>query len=471
MSMKNINLNKIEIEKRIENYKYLIKKQLNSFDYRYLKNYLSKMVVPTWIFILILFGISILTILREPIYICILASILAGLATHKLIPSFEPQLIKAHLYGKDLHKKDKRIIPEATGIISGMSYVVCLCLLIPFPFLKWFLENENGSKLTEEEFPHHKFEEFVAGILSIVSMLFLGLIDDVLNLRWRQKLLFPTIASLPLLMVYIVSYGVTTIVVPIPLRSIFGRIIELGPLYYIYMGMVAVFCTNAINIHAGVNGLEVSQSLVIALSLIINDLHFLLTGAQPAVEAHTFSLFFLIPFVCVSIPLLWYNWYPAQVFVGDSFCYFAGMTFAVVGILGHFSKTLLLFFIPQIFNFLYSVPQIFKLVECPRHRLPSFDEKNNILYASRADLTLPGAINKYGKIILKIFEFFKLADIEYDEKTKEMKSVNNLTLLNLFLIRFGPRSEQNLAIMMVLIQVLSSALAFFIRYKLVDLVY
>jgi len=64
--------------------------------------------------------------------------------------------------------------------------------------------------------------------MSIVSMLFLGLIDDVLNLRWRQKILFPTIASLPLLMVYIVSYGVTTIVVPIPLRPIFGRIIELG---------------------------------------------------------------------------------------------------------------------------------------------------------------------------------------------------------------------------------------------------
>jgi len=36
-----------------------------------------------------------------------------------------------------------------------MSYIVCLCLLIPFPFLKWFL-NEKGSKLNEEEFPHHK---------------------------------------------------------------------------------------------------------------------------------------------------------------------------------------------------------------------------------------------------------------------------------------------------------------------------
>ena len=65
--------------------------------------------------------------------------------------------------------------------------------------------------------------------------------------------------------------------------------------------------------------------------------------------------------------------YPAQVFVGDTFCYFAGMSFAVVAILGHFSKTMLLFFMPQVFNFVFSVPQLFHLVPCPRHRLPRYD--------------------------------------------------------------------------------------------------
>ena len=34
--------------------------------------------------------------------------------------------------------------------------------------------------------------------------------------------------------------------------------------------------------------------------------------------------------------------------MGDTFTYFAGMTLAVAGILGHFSETLLLFFIPQV---------------------------------------------------------------------------------------------------------------------------
>lgn len=62
--------------------------------------------------------------------------------------------------------------------------------------------------------------------------------------------------------------------------------------------------------------------------------------------------------------------YPSRVFVGDTFCYFAGQVLACAGVLGHFSKTLLLFFVPQIFNFLFSCPQLFGLVPCPRHRLP-----------------------------------------------------------------------------------------------------
>lgn len=45
-----------------------------------------------------------------------------------------------------------------------------------------------------------------------------------------------------------------------------------GILYYVYMGMLAVFCTNAINIIAGINGIEVGQSLVISASVIIFNL-------------------------------------------------------------------------------------------------------------------------------------------------------------------------------------------------------
>ena len=73
-----------------------------------------------------------------------------------------------------------------------------------------------------------QFVMFIAGLLSICCMIFLGFADDVLNLKWRDKLLLPTMASLPLLMVYFVNIGVTTIIVPKPVRFIFGFDLDLG---------------------------------------------------------------------------------------------------------------------------------------------------------------------------------------------------------------------------------------------------
>ena len=73
-----------------------------------------------------------------------------------------------------------------------------------------------------------QFVMFIAGMLSICCMIFLGFADDVLDLKWRHKLMLPTMASLPLLMVYFVNIGVTMIVVPKPFIFILGQSIDLG---------------------------------------------------------------------------------------------------------------------------------------------------------------------------------------------------------------------------------------------------
>lgn len=71
------------------------------------------------------------------------------------------------------------------------------------------------------------------------------------------------------------------------------------------MGMLAVFCTNAINILAGINGLEVGQSIVIAISIAIFNI-IELTGSQW--KAHQFSLYFMLPYIATSGALLKHNW-------------------------------------------------------------------------------------------------------------------------------------------------------------------
>jgi UDP-N-acetylglucosamine--dolichyl-phosphate N-acetylglucosaminephosphotransferase len=112
--------------------------------------------------------------------------------------------------------------------------------------------------------------------------------------------------------------------------------IELGMFYKLYMLLLAIFCTNSINIYAGINGLEAGQSFVIGLSVLI---HNLLELDSKYANQHLFSIVFIMPFISTTLGLLYYNVYPSQVFVGDTFTYFAGMTLAVVGILGQFSKT------------------------------------------------------------------------------------------------------------------------------------
>nr|XP_033774447.1 UDP-N-acetylglucosamine--dolichyl-phosphate N-acetylglucosaminephosphotransferase [Geotrypetes seraphini] len=397
-----------------------------------------------------------------PLLINLAGSALGFLATVTLIPAFRDHFIAAKLFGIDLNKITKQEIPESQGVISGAVFLIILFCFIPVPFLSCFVGDQC------KVFPHHEFVAFIGSLLAICCMIFLGFADDVLNLRWRHKLLLPTMASLPLLMVYFTNFGNTTIVVPKPFRALLGMHLDLGILYYVYMGMLAVFCTNAINILAGINGIEAGQSLVIAASIIIFNIVELNGDFQ---DDHLFSLYFMIPFFFTTLGLLYHNWYPSQAFVGDTFCYFAGMTFAVVGIVGHFSKTMLLFFIPQVFNFLYSLPQLFHIIPCPRHRLPRFCASTGKLGMSYSKFKSKD-LSKLGALILKVMEALWLVEVkqELDEDGKYMEC-NNLTLINLVLKLIGPTHERTLTLLLLLIQVLGSTSAFLIRYHLVRLFY
>jgi UDP-N-acetylglucosamine--dolichyl-phosphate N-acetylglucosaminephosphotransferase len=147
--------------------------------------------------------------------------------------------------------------------------------------------------------------ELISALLSICCMILLGFADDVLDLRWRHKLLLPTIASLPLLMVYYVNFNSTTVILPGIVHKLVGTSINIGVLYYVYMGMLAVFCTNAINILAGINGLEVGQALVIGTSITIFNVIQILNDS--VAEKHQLSLYFMFPYLATTAALWKFN--------------------------------------------------------------------------------------------------------------------------------------------------------------------
>ena len=391
------------------------------------------------------------TVLGTQLLLFIALGILGHIGTNKLIPSIKYYMLKRGITGKDLGKKgtskENNDIPEALGIVPGAIFLICLMFC-----LVGFATN-HPSKLLDLN----------SALLSICFMLFLGFTDDVLEWPWRYKLFLPSVASLPLLCCY---EGSRSVVVPIPLRFLLmmdgelttfgkllcyfvvvdtnadGSIINLGVFYLVYMGLLAVFCTNAINIFAGINGLEVGQSYIIGCAVLFHNLVEIQCDSLSR-ENHVFSAMIMFSFLGVTLALLRHNWFPASVFVGDTYCYFSGMTFAVVGILGHFSKTLLLFFIPQLLNFLYSIPQLFKLVPCPKHRLPKYNAKTGRMEPSTTTTTTP-------------------------EGTKERV---NMTLINACLQIFGPLSEEVLCVVLLTFQIICCILGLYFRYYVAQLIF
>ena len=66
---------------------------------------------------------------------------------------------------------------------------------------------------------------------------------------------------------------------------------------------------------------------MIAIAILTANLIELAAGAGAA-SPHLFSALLALPFIGATVGLLGHNAYPSSVFVGDTYCYFAGMTFA-----------------------------------------------------------------------------------------------------------------------------------------------
>uniref|UniRef100_A0A0A0L0F0 UDP-N-acetylglucosamine--dolichyl-phosphate N-acetylglucosaminephosphotransferase n=1 Tax=Cucumis sativus TaxID=3659 RepID=A0A0A0L0F0_CUCSA len=258
--------------------------------------------------------------LRRSIIINAGLSLVGFFVTLRMIPVASRYVIRRNLFGYDINKRGTPQgavkVPESLGIVVGISFLV---LAIVFQYFN-FTSDSNW------------LVEYNAALASICFMTLLGFVDDVLDVPWRVKLLLPSFAALPLLMAYA---GHTTIIIPKPLIPYLGMdVLDLGWIYKLYMGLLAVFCTNSINIHAGLNGLEVGQTVVIAFAILVHNVMQIGASTDPEYkQAHAFSIYLVQPLLATSLGLLAYNWYPSSVFVGDTYTYFAGMTMAVVGIL------------------------------------------------------------------------------------------------------------------------------------------
>lgn len=100
-------------------------------------------------------------------------------------------MLKKGINGLDINKKGseagEKPIPECLGFASAVAF--CMVGLMLTPVLKLYQ--------TADELSNH-----LTVLVTVFATVLLGFADDILDLKWRYKLLFPFFIIIPLVSIY-----------------------------------------------------------------------------------------------------------------------------------------------------------------------------------------------------------------------------------------------------------------------------
>lgn len=179
--------------------------------------------------------------------VIIFAAFACWLLTNIMIPKLCQLMLKAKVFGHDINKKGseqgEKQIPECIGFACAVAFIIVSYFYYPY--------GHPSDKISLENINLHS-----ACLITILSTVLLGFTDDMIDLAWRYKLIFPFLFMMPVIQAY---HGSTAVPVPYPISAIIGHTLDLGYLFYLYIILLGIYFTNAINIYAGINGLEVGN--------------------------------------------------------------------------------------------------------------------------------------------------------------------------------------------------------------------
>jgi len=160
-------------------------------------------------------------------------------------------------------------------------------------------------------------------------------------MRQWVKALLPVFAALP---VMAVRAGHTFMKIP------FVGMLNLWIFYPLVLVPVGVtVAANAVNMLAGFNGLEVGLGIVAigSLSIIAAALH------------ETTALILLLSGLGALLGIIYYNWYPAKILVGDVGTLSIGAIIATAVIVGNFETAGVIVLVPYAVDFLFKAARRF----------------------------------------------------------------------------------------------------------------
>ena len=235
----------------------------------------------------------------------VIAAVITGLLGYFMVPFLHKikfgQTIRE--VGPSWHK-NKQGTPTMGGIMfiigSSVAAVICIAFL-------WL----NGGAETQL-----MLVKVMAGALMAVGFGIVGFLDDYISIKKHRNLGLTEIQKLILQFIIVGAYllsvalagGTTETVIPF-----FGSV-DLGFFYYILAAVFIVGMVNAVNFTDGIDGLNTSVTLVVALvfSVIAMLLNRVGLSLYPAA------------IVGAMIGFLFWNANPAKVFMGDTGSLFLG---------------------------------------------------------------------------------------------------------------------------------------------------
>ncbi len=248
-----------------------------------------------------------------------------------------PLLKKLHVGQKiSTYVSTRHQVKEGTPTLGGLIFILPTLLAVSFLILT------NRMELTEDL----KIVLFV-----FIAYAFIGFLDDFLSLKKGkneglttiQKLLMQLVISLVVFYLYIQSGGQTRLVV-----STLGINIEMKWLYGIFILFILVGSSNAVNLTDGLDGLAggLSAMAFIAFSLISLRVGYIDMGI------------FTLILTGALVGFLFYNAYPAKVFMGDTGSLSLGAVMGIIAILTHREITLLIVAFVFVFETLSVIFQV-----------------------------------------------------------------------------------------------------------------
>jgi UDP-N-acetylglucosamine--dolichyl-phosphate N-acetylglucosaminephosphotransferase len=244
-----------------------------------------------------------------------------GLAmTFAIIPWLIPKLKEKGIVGEDLNKPHRPKIVEMGGIAVVIGFFAGISVAL-------VMDGVANKEL------------LYVSLSAILGAAFVGILDDMFELRHRQKAFFPFLLALPL-------GAALDSRIHIP----FIGEIEFGVLMIIVAPFAITCAANAGNMLEGFNGLGTGLGIIMSCTLIILGLqHNRLDG-----------LYILAPLLGGLMAFLWFNRYPAKVFPGDTLMLFIGAAIAVGGMLSNLYIQTTVIFLPMIIEFLLKLRGRFK---------------------------------------------------------------------------------------------------------------